>query len=81
MNSNYKSSSKPLALCLEKMLPTIICPNQTGCVKGRYISESIRIITGMMSFSKKKNIPGIAAFLDFEKAFDCIEWNYLFKYP
>ena len=61
------------------MLPTIISANQTGYVKGRYIGESIRIITDMMSFTKKKNIPGLAVFLDFEKAFDSIEWCYLQK--
>ena len=32
-----------------------------------------------MSFTKKKNIPGLAVFLDFEKAFDSIEWCYLQK--
>ena len=51
----------------------IISPNQTGYVKGRYIGESIRIITDMMSITKKKNIPGLAVFLDFEKPFDSIE--------
>ena len=45
---------------------------QTGYVKGRYIGESIRIITDMMSITKKKNIPGLAVFLDFEKAFDSV---------
>ena len=68
-----------LALLLEKLLPTIISPNQTGYVKGRYIGESITIITDIMSFTKKKNIPGLAVFLDFEKAFDSIEWCYLQK--
>ena len=61
------------------MLPTIISPNQTGYVKGKNIRESIRIITDMMSFTKKKNIPDLAVFLDFEKAFDSIEWCYLQK--
>ena len=42
------------ALRLEKVLPTIISPNQTGYVKGRYKGESIRIITDKMSFTEKK---------------------------
>jgi len=32
-----------------------------------------------MSFTKTQNIPGLAVFLDFEKAVDSIEWNYLQK--
>ena len=32
-----------------------------------------------MSFTKTQNIPGLAVFLDFEKAFDSIEWNYIQK--
>ena len=77
LNNDYKIVTKALALRLEKVLPTIITPNQTGYVKGRYRGESIRIITDVMSFAKKKNIPGIAVFLDFEKAVDSIEWCYL----
>ena len=79
LNNDYKIVTKALALHLEKVLPMIISPNQTGYVKGRYIGESIRIITDMMSFSKKKNIQGIAVFLDFEKALDSIKWSYLQK--
>ena len=79
MNNDYKIVTMALALLLEKLLPTIISPNQTGYVKGRYIGESITIITDIMSFTKKKNIPGLAVFLDFEKAFDSIEWCYLQK--
>ena len=32
-----------------------------------------------MHFTKEKNIPGVAVFLDFEKAFDSIEWNCIHK--
>ena len=75
LNNDYKIVTKALALRLEKVLPMIISANQTGYyVKGRYIGESLRIITDMMSFTKKKNIPGLAVFLDFEKAFNSIEW-------
>ena len=79
LNNDYKIVTKAVALCLEKVLPTIISSNQTGYVKGRYKGESIRIITDMMSFTEKKNIPELAVFLDFEKAFDSIEWCYLQK--
>ena len=79
LNNDYKIVQKALASHLEKVLPMIISSNQTGYVKGRYIGESIRIITGMMSITKKKNTPGLAVFLDFEKAFDFIEWCYLQK--
>ena len=32
-----------------------------------------------MSYTAAKNLPGLAIFLDFEKVFDSIEWNFLFK--
>ena len=79
LNNDYKIATKALALRLEKVLPTIINLSQTGYIKGRYIGESIRMISDIMSFTKAKNIPGLAVFFDFEKAFDSIKWNYLQK--
>ena len=73
LNNDYKIAAKALALRLEKVLPTIISSSQTGYVRGRFIGESIRMISDIMSFTKAKNIPGLAVFLDFEKAFDSIE--------
>ena len=32
-----------------------------------------------MLYTKQRNVPGVAIFLDFEKAFDTVEWNYLQK--
>ena len=79
LNAEYKILTKIIAKRIEKVLPKIINPNQTGYVKGRFIGDNIRLIQDayVMSLTKNANMPGIAIFLDFRKAFDTIEWNYL----
>ena len=79
LNVDYKIATKTIALRLEKILPNLIHPCQSGYVKGRFIGESIRLIADTMHFTKAKNIPGVAVFLDFEKAFDSIEWNFIHR--
>jgi len=32
-----------------------------------------------MEYTKTFDIPGILLFIDFEKAFDSLEWNFMFK--
>ena len=79
LNVDYKIPTKTIALRLEKILPNLIHPCQSGYVKGRFIGESIRLIADTMHFTKEKNIPGVAVFLDFEKAFDSIQRNFIHK--
>ena len=43
-NVDYKIATKSIALRMEKILPHIIHPYQSGYVKGRFIGESIRLI-------------------------------------
>ena len=61
------------------MLPNIIHHNQTGYVKDPFIGETIRSIYGIMDYTDEENIPGLLIFIDFEKAFDSVEWDFLFK--
>ena len=68
-----------IALRLKKVLPNIIHHNQTGYVEDRYIGETIRSIFDIMEFTDGNNIPGIVIFIDFKKAFDFLEWHYLFS--
>ena len=46
-------------------------------VKNRYIGENVRLIADIIDYTKTKEIQGVALFLDFKKAFDSIEWDYL----
>ena len=79
LNTDYKIAMKAIAKRLEAVLPLLINADQTGFIKGRYISENVRLISDIISYTAAKNLPGLAVFLDFEKAFDSIEWNFLFK--
>ena len=78
LNVDYKIASKALALRL-KVLSAIINNAQTGYVEGRFIGENIRLISDILNFTADQDIEGIALFIDFEKAFDSLEWEYLFK--
>ena len=48
-------------------------------MKGRYIGEAVRTILDIMEYTKAKDIAGILLFLDFEKAFDTVDWRFLHK--
>lgn len=79
LNVDYKIASKALAMRVEKIIHKLINTDQSGFVKGRFIGESVRTIQDIMDFTKQKNIPGLLLFLDFEKAFDSLEWSFLFE--
>ena len=79
INVDAKIISKVIAARIKKVLPSIIHHNQTGYVKDRYIGETVRSIFYIMEFTDSQNIPGILIFIDFKKALDTLEWNYLFN--
>ena len=79
LNIDYKILSKVLAKRMEQHLPKLIHSDQTGFVNGRYIGRNIRLLSDIMEFSDSKNFQGIPLFVDFEKAFDTLEWSFISK--
>ena len=79
LNSDYKIAAKAIANRLQNVLPKLINSDQTGFLKGRFIGENIRLIDGLINHTAARNIPGLLMFLDFEKAFDSVEWSFIWK--
>ena len=77
LNTDYKIASKVIAKRIERVLPSIIHPDQTGFMKGRYIGQNIRLINDIIQQTELQKIPGILLFLDFQKAFDTLEWSFI----
>ena len=70
INVDSKIASKVITMRIINVLPEIIHCNQTGYVQNRFIGEAVRSII---------DIAGMLQFIDFEKAFDSLQWNFLFK--
>ena len=80
LNVDYKILTKVIAKRIEKVLPVLINPDQTGYVKGRYIGENVRLINDFnILYRQARSKRYRAIFLDFKKAFDSIEWKYLLE--
>ena len=79
MNFDTKLFSKTLVRRVIKILPSIIHPNQVAYVKDRFIGEGIRLIDGIMDYTREMDIPAYILAVDFEKAFDSVSWSFLWK--
>lgn len=79
LNCDYKIAAKSIANRIQSILPKLVNNDQTGFIKGRFIGENIRLIDSVINYTANKNIPGLILLLDFEKAFDTLEWPFIEK--
>lgn len=74
-NFDYKLLTKHFANRFKEVLPYIISKTQTGYVKDRCIEDSVRFIQDVTYYLYINNLRGILMVVDFQKAFDTIEWS------
>jgi hypothetical protein len=78
LNVDLKILSYVLAQRLKNLLPNIINEDQTGYVKNRFIGFNLRQIQDIIDYADLYKIEGAIIFIDFSKAFDSLEWDFMF---
>lgn len=78
LNCDYKILAKVLANRLKQVLPTIIQTNQAYAVLGRDISDTVNSVRDKIWYMDKEKREGFIMNIDFEKAFDRVEHDFLF---
>ena len=76
--SDTKIIAKILALRLKPHLDNVLSKNQY-CVQGRSIIECNCKIRDMLFYVNEKNMNGAVINLDWNKAFDRVDWDFLIK--
>jgi hypothetical protein len=78
-NTDYKIIAFTFARRLQKVIDNLISNDQSAYIKGRFIGLNARIIADIFEYCENCNEDGILLFLDFQKAFDSVEWKFMFK--
>ena len=76
-NYDYKILSFMLANRLQKVMNLIVSKDQSGYIKNRNMSDNVVLINSIIEYCQKFNKPAALIFLDFEKAFDSVEWKFM----
>ena len=79
INVDSKIATKVIANRIKNVLPGIIHSNQSGFMKGRFNGETARSILDIIAHTESLKLPGVLLYIDFEKAFDSIGHNFLYK--
>lgn len=76
---DYKILALVYANRLKFKLSHIISETQSGFVKGRHISNNLRLVLDLLDYADFVKSDAIILFLDFYKAFDTIEHEFLLQ--
>ncbi|WJX53700.1 hypothetical protein P8452_39668 [Trifolium repens] len=73
----YKLVSKVLAARLAKVIGSLIPNTQSAFIKGRNLVEGVVAVNEVIDFAKKSRQRCLIFKVDFEKAYDSVDWGFL----
>lgn len=73
----YKIISKILSFRLKEVIAPLIDNSQSAFIMDRQILDGVLVANESLRWLKKKKIPGALVKLDFQKAYDSVNWSFL----
>lgn len=77
LGSLYKLISKVLACRLSKVMASIISNSRSAFLKGRNLVDGVVVINEVVDLAKKPKRECLILKVDFEKAYDSVDWGFL----
>jgi len=78
LNCLYKWITKVLTIRLESLANKLISKSESALLKGRNIMNGVLALHEVLHETKRKKAVGVVLKLDFEKAYDKVNWSFLF---
>ena len=78
INIDNNILARLIADCLQTVLPLIVRPDQAGFIPGSSPSNNLHSFFAVL-LSLWPDLPAMALLLDATKAFDSLEWMFLFS--
>ena len=76
INTDAKLLCKVLSRRLDRVISSLVHPDQTGFIGGRYIHENTMLVRETQKHFAADNSPRAILFVDQEKAFDRCDWSF-----
>jgi hypothetical protein len=74
----FKIFTKTLTVRVTPVMEKLLSNHQTAFIKERYITDGVMLLQEVLRESKYRKQQGVVLKIDFEKAYDRVNWNFLF---